>query len=544
MERRWVLFEKKTEDLREQLLINRNLLAKGEVTKFLHPHFNQFIASEELFPELKKVLTRITKAIREKELIYIYGDYDVDGLTASAILWETIDHLGGKVLPYIPSRHSEGYGLHKDALRALAKEGAKVVISVDCGITAVEPAKESKKLKLDLIITDHHQPGVLLPDAFAILHTTSLAGSGVAFKLATSLLAEFGKEVEGQFAKNLELATLGTIADMVPLTGENRIIVKNGLLKLGESERVGLMAIYNEAQVGKRIGTYEVGHVISPRLNAMGRMESALDSLRLLLTRKKDRAEVLAKKLSVTNKLRQEATQTALEHAKNEVEKNYLGGKLFVISSPTYQEGVVGLVAGRITESYHRPTAVISEMRTISKGSARSISGFNITEAIRENSTLLLAHGGHPMAAGFSIDQKFIPDFRDGMVKIAENLITEEQLTPVQKIDAEIKVEELNQELMDVIIEFEPFGIGNSEPVFLTKNLEVVEVKPVGKDNKHIRLVFRDGDNIREAIAFGLAERKPRTADKVDVVYNLRENTWNSRKRLELRVIDFKPSDP
>lgn len=541
MEKRWKVYPQVSEDLKLQLLQNRKLESKELQESFLHPHLTKLISAEKLFPQLDKVVIRIKKAISEKELIYIYGDYDVDGITASAILWETLDSLGAKVLPYIPSRQTEGYGLNNDALDNLAKEGASVVITVDCGITAVDQAKFAKKLGLNLIITDHHQPQAVLPESFATLHTTSLAGAGVAFKLATRLLEEFGKGETEQFFKNLELATLGTVADMVPLVGENRVIVKNGLLILGNSNRIGLKSLYQEAGIGKNIGTYEIGFMISPRLNAMGRMESAFDSLRLLLTRDQERGDKLAAKLAQTNKLRQDSTAMALEHAKAEVEKNYLGSKLFVVSSSDYEEGVVGLVAGRIAENYHRPTAVISENKKVSKGSARSITGFNITEAIGKNSNLLIAHGGHPMAAGFSIEEAKIPKFRESMVKVAEESLTEKDLIAELKIDTEIGLEEVNQSLVDLLKEFEPFGIGNPEPTFLTKDLEVVEIRTVGKENNHLKLVLKDKAGKRlEAVGFNLIDKKPNQGDMVDIVYNVRENFWNSRKRIEGRLKDLK----
>ena len=542
MEKTWSLYPKVDEDLKAQLLANRGLVDQASQEKFLHPHLNLLTDPYQLFADLPKVVKRIKKAIATKELIYIYGDFDVDGITASAILWETLDCLGAKVLPYIPERHSEGYGLHKEALAKLAKQGAGLVISVDCGITALEQADFARELKLDLIITDHHQPQERLPKAFAILHNTALAGSGVAFKLATALLGEFKKEDE-QFFRNLELATLGTVADMVPLVGENRIIVKNGLLALAKSPRLGLRALYDEAGIGQRLGTFEIGYMISPRLNAMGRMESALDSLRLLLTRKKERAEELANKLGETNRSRQDLTKKAFEDAKNQVEREYLGSKLFVVSSPEYEQGVVGLVAGRLVESFYRPTAVIAEGTPLSKGSARSISQFNITEAIHTHADLLRSHGGHPMAAGFSIEKENIPAFRRRLVKTAEEIISEAELRPTLKIDAEISVEQINRDLFNTAREFEPFGIGNPEPNFLLKNIEVVETKIVGRESRHRKFVLRAEGRSLNAIGFGLAEAEVKKGDSADIVFNLTENDWNGSSDLELRIRDIRPAD-
>lgn len=543
MEKKWVVYPKVEGGLKKQLLTNRNLGQKSTVDSFLQPHLTKLISAEKLFPDLSKAISRLQKAIKEKELIYIYGDYDVDGITASAILWETLDFLGAKVLPYIPSRHTEGYGLNSDALQMLAKEGAKVVITVDCGITAVDQATLAKTLGIDLIITDHHQPGESLPDSFATLHTTTLAGSGVAFKLAESLLQNSTKKSDEQFFRNLELATLGTVADMVPLVGDNRVIVKNGLLTLGHSSRIGLQAIYDEAQVGKNLGTYEIGFMISPRLNAMGRMESAFDSLRLLLTRDKERARKLAEKLGSTNKQRQLLTQEALGDAKAQVENKFIGSKLFVVSSEIYEEGVVGLVAGRLAEIYYRPTLVISEKPKVSKGSARSISGFNITDAIRSQADFLISHGGHPMAAGFSIEKAKIEPFRQAMVRLAESSLADKDLIPEIKIDAEIEVSEISEELNQTIKEFEPFGIGNPEPVFLTKQMEVLESRLVGKDSNHLKLRLKSSTGqVLDAVGFNLATNQPSSGELIDIVFNIRENFWNSQKKLEARIKDLKKS--
>lgn len=545
MDKLWSLFPKIKGNLRDQILINRKLGDKKSADLFFQPHLNKLVSADKLFPQIDKVTSRIKKAIINKELIYIYGDYDVDGITACAILWETLDHLGAKVLPYIPSRHSEGYGLNNEALSFLYKKGSKLVITVDCGITSLEQAEYAKKLGLDLVITDHHQPKEELPRTFATLHTTTLAGSGIAFKLATVLLREFDKEENEQFFHNLELATLGTVADMVPLVGENRIIVKNGLLTLSNTERIGLKALYNEAAIGKNIGTFEIGFIISPRLNAMGRMESALDSLRILLTRDHFRAERLALRLGQTNKQRQNSTQEALIHANTQVENKYLGSKFFVVSSDTYEEGIVGLVAGRLAEKYYRPTAVISEKTKVSKGSARSISGFNITQAIGKSSSLLLAHGGHPMAAGFSIEKSKIPEFREKMLKNAQEQLTDKDLIAQLKIDSEIEIKDIDEDLNQLLKDLEPFGIGNPEPSFLTKKLKVITIKTVGKENNHLKLILEDiSGKILEAVGFNLASKKPKEGDLIDIVYNVRENFWNSRKRLEARIKDLRKSKP
>ena len=539
MEKQWVVLDNgKKSDLRKILLKNRKV--KNEQA-FLHPHLHELPKIGKQFPQIEIAVERIQKAIKNNELVYIYGDFDVDGITGTAILWETLDLLGAKVMPYGPHRETEGYGLHNEALEKFSKEGAKVVISVDCGITAVDQAKLAKKLGIDLIITDHHELPEKLPKPYALLHTTDLAGSGVAFRLAEALLESANSDNEEQYFKNLELATIGTVADMVPLVKSNRIIVKNGLPLLSKSNRLGLKSLYEEASLPKNIGTGQIGFVIAPRLNAMGRMEHALDSLRLLLTRKESRARDLAIKLSSINEQRQQATADAVNHAKKRVEKEYSGAKILIVEHDGYQQGVVGLVAGKLVEQYYRPSLVISVNRDLSKGSARSIANFHITNALGAGKKYLEAYGGHPMAAGFSIKSENIDKFREKMVKHAEKELSEKDLIPTLKIDTRLGHNGINNGTMEVVREFEPFGIGNPEPTFLTENLEVLDARTVGSEGKHLKLVLRGEEQLTlDAIWFSYKKEKPEKGSLIDVVHNLDENVWQGQKRLQLKIKDFR----
>ncbi|OGY32620.1 MAG: single-stranded-DNA-specific exonuclease RecJ [Candidatus Woykebacteria bacterium RIFCSPLOWO2_01_FULL_41_12] len=536
MEKTWKVLDENPKDLRRTLLKNRNV---EDADSFFQPHLYRLTPVNKLFPSLDKAIERIKRAIKEKDLIFIYGDFDVDGITGTAILWETIDFLGGRVLPFIPHREKEGYGIHSDAIEHIAKQGAKVIVSVDCGITAVAEAEVAKRLGVDLIITDHHSLQTQIPKAYAVIHTDTLAGSGVAFMLAKALLEFFNKEADEQFFKNLELASIGTIADMVPLISDNRIIVANGLHSLNKSERLGLKALYNEAGLNKKIGTYEVGFIISPRLNAAGRMENALDSLRLLLTKNKDRASRIASQLSVTNKRRQEAMAESLGHARSSLKGNG-GTKILIAHHESYLPGIIGLVAGRLVDEFYKPSIVISEIDPLSRGSARSIKGFNIAEAIGKQKDYLQSHGGHPMAAGFSIEKEKIPVFKEKILNYAEKTLSEKDFTPTLKIDARLDVDHLDKGALQVIKEFEPFGVGNGEPTFVTSDFEVVSAKAVGNGGKHLRMVLR-GRNYRlfNSIAFGLAGRPLKKGDLIDAVYNLKEDSWSGNGRIELRVKDL-----
>ena len=539
IKKRWVVLDKNGKDLKETLIKNRKIKDKEA---FFKPHLYKLTSPDKLFTDLDRAVERIKKAIKNKELIYIYGDFDVDGITGAAILWETIDFLGGKVLPYIPHREKEGYGINTESVKLLAKEGAKLIISVDCGITATEEAKIVKKAGVDLIITDHHAKQKSVPESFAILHTEELAGSGVAFMLAKALLESFSKKDDEQLYRNLELAAIGTVADMAPLTSDNRIITSNGFHNLAKSSRIGLRALYDEASLTKRIGPYEVGFIIAPRLNAAGRMGHALDSLRLLLTRNKKRAREIATKLSETNKQRQATTAAALSHARETINGDGIS-KMIVVQHTSYPQGVIGLVAGRLADEFYRPTIVISEASPLSKGSARSISGFNITEAIGSASGNLTTHGGHPMAAGFSIEPKKIPSFKKQILNFVEKNLKKRDLTPTLKIDCQLGNESLNYETLSVINEFEPFGVGNPEPVFMTKDLVVADLRRVGKESKHLRMILRSKDySVFDAIGFGMGGEDIKVGDKLDAAYNLKEDTWNRNRRLELKLKDFRPT--
>jgi len=544
MEKRWQLYPKVGADLKTQILANRGVTSASQTQKFLNPFLSELPEVGKEFPQIGKAVESVQKAIREKELIYIYGDFDVDGVTGTAIVWETLDFLGAKVLPYIPHRELEGYGLHSRALEKLAKEGAKVVISVDCGITAVDQAKQAKKLGIDLIITDHHEPLETLPAPFALLHTKALSGSGIAFRFAQALLDSANKSGDEQFFKNLELATVGTVADMVPLTSENRIIVKNGLPLLAKTGRLGLRSLYEQASLNRNIGTSEIGFIIAPRLNAMGRMEHALDSLRLLLTRRRERARNLAIKLSSINQERQKATSEAVAHAKEAVKKEFNGAKMLVVGDASYPQGVVGLVAGKLVEEFYRPAAVISINDDLSRGSARSISGFHVTNALSGAKGFLENYGGHPMAAGFSIQRQNIDKFREHMVRHAEESLTDKDLKPILKIDLQIDAGQINHETLSVVKDFEPFGIGNPEPAFVTKDMRVLESRAVGAGGKHLKMILAGPDQqTYDAICFSFQREIPGKGDSIDVVYNLSEDSWQGRKRVQLKVKDFKKSD-
>ncbi|MGA2911200.1 MAG: single-stranded-DNA-specific exonuclease RecJ [Candidatus Levyibacteriota bacterium] len=568
--KKWQVQNKsKTKDLISLLLQNRNIKTKVERERFLHPKLaevtTQVVKISE--KELKKALRRIQKAIKNKERIIIFGDYDVDGICGTAILWETLNALGANVLPYIPSRFEEGYGLSEIGINNLKEKysDCSLIITVDNGIVANEAVDFANKNGMDVIITDHHVPTKKLPKSLAIVHTTLLCGTGVAWLLAQKLwgpVADFppasahsrltGLRAVGDPSigttstrNHLELVVLATIADLVPLTGANRILVYYGLQKLRATKRVGLLALINKAGIKKdEIGTYEIGHLLAPRLNAMGRLASAMDSLRLICTADKKKAEKFSELLNQTNLERQQITQEALVHAKNKVTKEGLKNLIF-IADESYQQGIVGLVAGRMVEEYYRPSIIISKGEKYSRASARSVKGFNIIEFLRSASDLLVDIGGHPMAAGFTVENSKLEVLEKRLYKSAQKLLTKEHLERILRIDCKLDSTLINYETYALIQQLAPFGMANPEPTFLTKNLIVQDIRIVGKDGKHLKLRFRNQNSgvMLNGIAFGMGEDSKLTiGDKVDVVYTLSDNSWGNQQNIELKIKDVSVS--
>lgn len=528
------------EKLLSILLENRGLKTKLQKEKFLSPKLSDVtIESVKIDKsQLKKAIERLQKAVSDKEQIIIFGDYDVDGICATAILWETLNEFGAKVLPYIPSRYEEGYGLSIKGIDNLLGSNPKVglIITVDNGIVASKAVEYANKKGIDVIITDHHVVSKILPKAFAIVHSTLICGTAVAYLLS--------KELKNSKEDNhLELVCLATIADLVPLTNENRVLVYFGLIALRKTKRIGLLSLFKSAAIEKEIiDVYEIGHIIAPRLNAMGRLESAMDSLRLLCTRDRQRADILSKSLSDTNIQRQQFTSEALLDAKDKAKKKLMNKLLFIADSQ-YKEGVIGLVAGRLVEEFYLPSIVISKGKIYSKASVRSVKGFNIIEFLRQASDLLVDVGGHPMAAGFTVETQKLDQLEQKLYKLSAKLINKDHLERVLNIDLELPADFINFKIYDLAQTLKPFGMANPEPTFLTKNLIIESLRVIGKDGKHLKLNLKSKDSNFwiEAIAFGMGELNSlKIGDEIDIVYTIDVNEWNGNKRLQLKVRDIK----
>ena len=523
---------KNKDQLLKSLAKNRGLITKSQLREFLNPSLSQITNTK--LTDLKKGVDRIKRAIDNKEKIIVYSDYDADGICATAILWETLYDLGAKVLPYVPHRIKEGYGLSTEAIKKLAKDGVSLIVTVDHGVTAVRQVAEAQKVGIDVIVTDHHLLPEVLPKSYALVHTVKLCGAGVAWRFAWEIISTLKPLYREKLEEKLELAAIATIADLVPLIGANRAIVKLGLEKLAGTKRPGIKSLISQSNINRKVGTYEIGHILAPRINAMGRIEHGMDSLRLLCAKNQKKADELAKLLSKTNSRRQDLTTSAIVGALEMVNSDHLIG---VLAGSKWHEGIIGLVASRLVEAHHKPMIIISRKEVYSKGSARSIPGFNIVEAIRSSSEYLVDAGGHPMAAGFTIETRHIEAFTKKINVYAALNLTEEMLTPVIKIECILAKENITAQTLQIIKTFEPFGMGNPQPIFLTRKIIVEDVRKVGAAGSHLKLLL-DG---HEAIWFNIGEKAAqiRPGYLIDAVYTLDENHYNGSTITQMKIKDL-----
>lgn len=567
-----------------QLLFNRGLKEKGEIEEFLTPHppftrgdlidaliskggeggYEGGFNDPFLFKDMGAAVDLIIKHIKEGNKIVVYGDYDADGVTASAVLFETLAILKGKVDVYIPDRVSEGYGLNTEAIDEIKKQGAGLIITVDNGIRNKEEVEYAKNNGLDIIVTDHHIPPAKneLPDCLIINPMTErekypfkyLAGAGVAFKLAQAIIKK-SKLAEGDKRaleeKLLDLVAIGTVADCVTVLGENRSLIKKGLKVLNGQKRGGLNALIKIAQINnnKKLDVWNISFQIAPRLNSAGRMEHASSAFELLATKDKIEAETIARWLNEKNYDRQRATDEIVEYIAGRVDKQFEMGELnniiIAVAPPdaTWNEGVVGLVAGKISDRYHRPAIVLTRNDEGFKGSGRSIKEFNIIQAVEECSAVLEKFGGHAQACGLSLKEKNIEKFKEKILRIAEEKLKNVDLRPKIKIEAELALGELNENLLSEVEKFSPFGQDNERPKFLSQNVAIVDRINMGIDGQHVKLrISNDECRIFNAVGFGQAEDwgHLRIGDKIDIVYYVEMNEFNGRREVQLKIVDIK----
>jgi single-stranded-DNA-specific exonuclease len=541
-----------------QTLYNRGLVEPDAAREFLDAH----PGNEKPFcrADMDKAVARIRMAIKKQELIIVYGDFDADGVTSTALLMQTLTALGANVKPYIPHRVDEGYGLNSTALVKLAHAGAKLIITVDCGIRSVEDVEEGKAVGLDIIITDHHSVGPEIPKAFAVINPKlemdethpeyMLAGVGVAYRLAEKLLrvANANDRVKPRLKPEdlLDLVAIGTVADLAPLNrAANRVLVRGGLEMINTANRNGLRALMEVASLKPgTITAMNIGYTIGPRINAAGRLESAMIAYHLMASQDSAEAITLAEQLQTLNNQRQDLTRAAQELIRERIEDQQSDVPLIFASDRDFRPGIVGLVAGRLTEQYFRPTVIMEEGELESRASCRSIPQFDITRALDQCADLLVRHGGHAQAAGFTVLNQNIPALKQRLTELAHDRLAGQELRPTLEIDAEVDIHHLSEALVTELEMLEPTGFMNNQPNLMSRNVRVLECRTVGKEGSHLKLkLARAGQPPLDAIGFGLGDWSRDMPDRIDVAFQLEINEWNGYRNLQLNLQDIRPSN-
>lgn len=534
-----------------QALFNRGVATAEQANRFLRAEA-PFDTSPWQMKDMQSAVARILSAIEAGELIAVYGDYDVDGVTATALLVSALKAIGANAREYIPNRFDEGYGLNREALSQLKESGTALVISVDCGIRSPGEAEHARGIGLDLIITDHHEPAGDLPQALAVLNPKQpgddypekyLAGVGIAYKLAQALFEKHPPERLNPESL-LDLVALGTVADLAPLTGENRMLVRGGLRQLRAAQRQGTVSLAAVSDISlPKVSAINIGFALGPRLNASGRLESALDSYRLLVTEDVFEAGTLAQKLDVQNRERQRLTRDIQAKAEalavGDAEQAPL--MLFAVD-PGFNPGVVGLAAARLTEAYYRPSVVGHNDGEFTRCSCRSIPEFHITKALDECAELFERHGGHAAAAGFTIRNEHLPELQTRLAAIAERELAGNDLRHTYLADAEVQLPELTFDLLKYLDYLEPTGYGNPGTVFITRNAKIVSGRAVGSDAKHLKLAVSDGRVTFDCIGFRLGEWANQLPERADLLFTFETNEFNGRTTLQLNLKDLKPA--
>lgn len=558
MNKKWKIYEtdenkiKEIEDkyqlnkLLATILVNRNITKKEEIQLFLQPTRNDF-HDPFLITDMKKAVMRIIKAIENQEKVTIYGDYDVDGITSITVLKSFLQDRGLEVESYIPNRLDEGYGLNKKAIEKIVKEGNQLMITVDCGISAVEEIAYANSLGIETIVTDHHEPGKELPDALAVIDNKrkdskypfrELAGVGIVFKLIQAI-GMFLDLKEEEYLKYLDIVCVGTISDIVPLIDENRVIAKLGLLLIGQTKNIGLRSIINSSNY-KKIDSNSISFGIAPRINACGRMGKAEEALELLLCKNINYATELTKKLNEHNRLRQETEKDIFENAMKQIQEEHLEkNNAIVVGGENWHHGVIGIVSSKITEMYFKPSILLSfEEDGTGKGSGRSIPGFDLHDALTQCSDTIEKFGGHSMAVGITVQKDKFSKFKEKFEQIVTKSHIDE-IIPVIQIDSKIEVKDINKEIVESLKQLEPFGEGNRMPVFLFKNLKIDSIRALS-EGQHLKLTLKDSSNMINAIGFNLGylAEEYKIGDKIDVVGVLEINSFNGIDTIQINMKD------
>lgn len=563
LNKQWVLREAASPALLAQLgaspvmatlLAQRGLHDPATVTHFLAADYRSGMHDPFAMRGMTEASNRIARAITTDEPMAVYGDFDTDGVTAVTLLMQAVTAMGGNMRPYIPHRVREGYGLNNDAIEQLAADGIRLLITVDCGISNVAEVARARALGLDVIVTDHHHPPVTLPEALAVVNPKQpgcaypykqLVGVGIAYKLVQAL-ARQGMRLNGLRKEDLlDVVALGTVTDMGPLDGENRVLVKHGLEAIKQTERPGLKALIDAAGLHReKVDSAAIGFMLGPRINAAGRLDDAVRAYNLLLAEDFATAQRLAQELNQANRQRQELTKQVQTAAQAHAEAAGLHQqRIVVIDGTDYPAGVVGLVAGKLVEQWARPVLLIERGEEVSRGSARSVRGFNIVEALTSCKDLFVRFGGHSMAAGFTIANELLPELNARLQTLAAEQLSDDLLVPTLEIDAEVKLEEVTWELYNELQQLEPFGQGNPQPVLMSRGITVKGAWATKNDGQHLKLrLAQNGSKAIDAFAFRLGHLADalNKYPQIDVAFTLDKNEWNNEVSLRLLVKDFR----
>lgn len=559
MNKKWKIYEvdeKKVEEISSKynlnklistILANRNITTEEEIRLFLSPTRKDF-HNPFLITDMEKSVERIIKAIENNEKVTIYGDYDVDGITSITVLKSFLKDRGLETSQYIPNRLNEGYGLNNNAIEKIKQQGCDLMITVDCGISAINEINYASSLGIETIITDHHEPGNEIPKAFAVIDNKrkdskypfrELAGVGVVFKLIQAIGIKLGLKEE-EYLKYLDIVCVGTISDIVPLVDENRVIAKLGLMLIRQTRNIGLKSIIDTSGYTK-IDSNSISFGIAPRINACGRMGKAEDALELFLSKNYNEVSELAKKLNDYNKLRQDTEKEIYENAIKQIEQNKLDkNNSIIVGGHNWHHGVIGIVSSKITEMYFKPSILLSfEEDGIGTGSGRSIPGFDLHEALTKCLGSVEKFGGHSMAVGLTVKKEKFEEFKKEFEQIATKSNVSE-IIPVINIDAKIDFSAINKDMVESLKQLEPFGEGNKMPVFVFKNLKIDSIRALS-EGKHLKLTLKEGNTVVNAIGFNIGNLADeyRIGDKIDVVGVLEVNNFNGVESLQINIKDI-----
>lgn len=561
MNKKWQIYEtneSKVEELKKSynlndliatILVNRNITKKEDVEKFLNPTRNDFY-NPFLMTDMEKAVDRILIAIKNKEKVTIYGDYDVDGITSITVLKSFLKDVGLEVDTYIPNRIDEGYGLNKKAIEKIKENGCQLMITVDCGISGIEEVEYANSLGIETIVTDHHEVGDVLPNALAVVDNKrkdstypfrELAGVGVAFKLIQAIGIKLELKEE-EYLKYLDIVAVGTISDIVPLVDENRVITKLGLKLIRQTKNIGLKSIINSSGYSK-IDSNTISFGVAPRINACGRMGKAEEALKLLLSKNLNEAQELTRKLNDHNRERQDIEKRIFEDAIKQIEeKSLANNRTIVVAGQNWHNGVIGIVSSKITDMYFKPSILLCLEDGIGKGSGRSVPGFDLHEALTKCLDTIDKFGGHAMAVGITVKEDKIPEFKEEFEKIAIDSHIEE-IMPIINIDAKVNLSNINREMVESLKQLEPFGEGNKMPIFVFKNLRIDSIRALS-EGKHLKMTLKDNNTIISSIGFNIGKMAEdyKIGDRIDVVGVLEINSFNGVDNLQINIKDIMKS--